>query len=397
MKNLGGVYPVTAIFTGESPSAMYMEALTSLTDLGELVSPRGKDIKELRPVIFEFKNPLKRVTFLRGRLINPFFQLSETLWILAGRSDVKWLTRYNASIAQFSDDGVNFNAPYGERLRKWGTNTSEGVILKNSLDQLLDVYKKIKEDPDTRQAVAVIYNGAFDHADKKTLDRPCNLLLTFKLRDGYLDMTVMNRSNDLHWGTFGANLCQFSTIIEVMASWLGVKVGTYYHITDSLHIYLNDYGYKETENIYNAYGIQANDNVLPHVEEFYFEDEPRVSFNYKDFQNFLDSYFYVLDPHLNDDGTFDKYHRWNRVYSSIEKYISDEYFKMTLLAMCAYRAHKSGNVQPMIHFLGKMKDCSWKVSCLRFLYNKYSEVKEFTNLYSHYSNELCDYISRKNK
>ena len=97
------------VFNGENPSNLYVQALHALMSEGDKCSPRGKDILEVRPAIFEFTKPTNRVTFLKGRVINPFFQLAESLWILAGRSDVKWLSVYNKSIAQFSDDGEYFN------------------------------------------------------------------------------------------------------------------------------------------------------------------------------------------------------------------------------------------------------------------------------------------------
>lgn len=102
------------VFSGDNPTQLYLDALISLLKEGDEVSPQGKPVKEIRPAIFEYKNADNKVTFLRGRTINPFFQLAEAMWILAGRSDVKWLTQYNRNMASFSDDGETFNAPYGE-------------------------------------------------------------------------------------------------------------------------------------------------------------------------------------------------------------------------------------------------------------------------------------------
>jgi thymidylate synthase len=47
------------------------------------------------------------------------------------------------------------------------------------------------------------------------------------------------RSNDLQRG-LPYNFVQFTCLQEVMAGWLGVEVGTYSHISDSLHIYEKD-------------------------------------------------------------------------------------------------------------------------------------------------------------
>ena len=95
---------------GENPTKLYYDAVQELLKNGEECSPRGKLIKELRPVMIGFKNPYNRVTFLGSRRVNPFFQLAESLWIVSGRADVKWLTKFNNNMASFSDDGVWFNA-----------------------------------------------------------------------------------------------------------------------------------------------------------------------------------------------------------------------------------------------------------------------------------------------
>ncbi|MCR8997982.1 hypothetical protein Q6A64_08305, partial [Helicobacter pylori] len=100
-------------FSGSKPTQLYMDILSTVIKEGDVLAPRGKRIKEIRPVMIEFKNPIRRTTFLKGRNINPFFQVAESLWILAGRSDVGFLLDYNKNMGQFSDDGVFFNAPYG--------------------------------------------------------------------------------------------------------------------------------------------------------------------------------------------------------------------------------------------------------------------------------------------
>jgi thymidylate synthase len=387
------------VFSGDNPSQLYMDALVSLLLEGDEVSPRGKKIKELRPTVFEYTNPKNRVTFLNGRVINPFFQLAESFWILAGRSDVKWLMDYNKSIAQFSDDGEFFNAPYGERLRYWNKNDATGFIF-SPMDQLYDVYQKIKADPDTRQAVAIIYNPIFDHAERDTKDRPCNIALTFKLRNGKLDLTVYNRSNDLHWGTFGANLCQFATIQEVVASWLGVEIGTYYQITDSLHIYLEDYGAQETDKVLNAYKMDKDNlevNMVPKVKQFVFENEPRFNSSFEDFESIVNYYFSQIDPLFKI--TMPVMSTWEQsmvegVLDRLEK-CPDPYLRLTFQAIFVKLSHNRKDTKSVFEGMKRMADSSWKVSCLRFLSKSYGDNEEFKSIYSHLDDDIKNYIERK--
>lgn len=379
-------------FSGSNPSQLYMDILSTVIKEGDVLAPRGKKIKEIRPVMIEFKNPSRRTTFLKGRTINPFFQVAESMWILAGRSDVGFLLDYNKNMGQFSDDGVFFNAPYGERLRFWNKSDANNFIY-NPLDQLRDVYEKIKADPDTRQAVAVIYNPLFDNIQNDTKDRPCNLLLSFKLRNGKLDLSVYNRSNDLHWGTFGANLCQFSTILEAMATWLGVEMGSYYQITDSLHIYLDTYGSKITGDIEQAYGVNLETDEAPVVEDFVelLDPNPKMRYNLDDMSLFLNEYFGILDSFMKDDETYKNDGDSAQALLQQIKGVPDEYMRVTLLLMVAKQAMNRGMWDTVATAMNWIPLCEVKISALRFLYKSYPD---YINQYD-LDEKLMKYIRRE--
>lgn len=162
---------------------------------------------------------------------NPFFHFFEALWILQGREDVGFLKYFLPRMADFSDDGVKFHAPYGYRLR-------HGF----GLDQIETAVQKLRDDHDTRQAVLSIWHPDKDWQTKK--DIPCNDLIMLKIREGKLRMTVCNRSNDVVLGLFGANVVQFSTLLKYMAGRIGVGIGTYTQVSDSFHVYVDNPYYK---------------------------------------------------------------------------------------------------------------------------------------------------------
>ena len=369
--------------TGNNPSEMYLKATRDLVKYGDKVSPRGKLVAELRPACLEFRNPYNRVPFLEGRRINPFFQLAESLWILSGRADVEFLAKFNENMKQFSDDGKWFNAPYGERIRMWNKNSAHNFIF-NPIDQLSDVYKKLVYDKDTRQAVIVISNPLFDNSnytiDEKGLDIACNLVLTFKIRQDKLNMTVFNRSNDLHWGVFGANLCQFSTIQECLLAWLKayrypeLEIGTYNQITDSLHIYLDDYGCKITDDILAKYKDKPISDVDSATNQFNFKSEPRMTLAKGDFDAFITAYWNILNPYLMDDDLMKSDSRREEVfgengllYQLYKKDVIDNYWLMAIQAMVAYRLVKLGLVPEALIYLRNIVSCQWKVSMMYFL------------------------------
>jgi hypothetical protein len=99
------------------------------------------------PVITTYRYPQERVLFHTGRDANPIFHLMESIWMLAGRRDVQFLQHFNSTIGQFSDDGKVFNAAYGYRWRR-----------HFGFDQLEEVIKALRRDPETRQAVIQMWD-----------------------------------------------------------------------------------------------------------------------------------------------------------------------------------------------------------------------------------------------
>lgn len=225
------------------------------------------------PVTITYSHPRERVLFNQARDANPFFHLYESLWMLAGRNDVAPLAYYNSQMSQYSDDGKTFNGAYGYRWR--GNNNHYFVDDEDSnrggyaqLDQLNLLIHHLKADPNSRRAVLQMWNveddllkigtpvehGAGIEMDNQSKDVCCNLSVMFSIREQmenrssfnnplesskyrYLDMTVINRSNDMVLGMLGANVVHFSFLQEYMAAHLGVEVGKYHQITNNLHVY----------------------------------------------------------------------------------------------------------------------------------------------------------------
>lgn len=401
------------VFQGENPSVLQVEMLNELMAKGEICTPRGKTIKELRPVSVEFFNPLRRVTFLRGRRINPFFQLAESLWIISGHCDVAFLDLFNSNMKSFSDDGVYFNASYGERIRSFGKNDLHRVIY-NPVDQLEDVYMKLTSDKDSRQAVIVISHPQFDNSSytvgENGKDIACNLVITFKIRNNKLHMMVFNRSNDILWGLFGANLCQFSTLQELLATWLGVEVGSYHQVTDSLHLYTDTYGSSENATIFELHpGLNSGEYCIwdmVDAEEntwWEFTTEPRMQMSKEKFDIFSVFFWDSVAPKLFLDDFIcgdDNVEQLLNVLNTDPDYLMlcDDYWRMAIAAMFAYRLvrkkHMFKALQIMRNFV---PDCSWKVSMTYFLKTMiekhYVDNKEVVQ---EYNNLLSDFLSSGN-
>jgi len=180
------------------------------------------------PVTTIYTNPRERVLFHQGRDANPIFHLLESIWMLAGRRDVAFLQQFNSKIGQYSDDGENFNAAYGHRWRHHFGH-----------DQLLEVIRVLEKDPNSRQAVVQMWD--VEDLTKSTKDKACNMQVIFDTRKGVLNMTVINRSNDMWWGAYGANAVHFSVLQEFVAYALGLSVGVYRQSSHNLHLYTELY------------------------------------------------------------------------------------------------------------------------------------------------------------
>ena len=180
------------------------------------------------PVITTYDCPVERVLFHLGRDANPIFHLLESVWILAGRRDVAFLQQFNSRIGQYSDDGKVYNAAYGYRLRK-----------HFGRDQIVDVINLLRRDPETRQAVMQIWDPV--DLNRRTRDKACNTEVMFDTRGGRLNMTVLNRSNDIWWGAYGANAVHFSILQEFIACSVGLRPGIYRQISNNLHLYTELY------------------------------------------------------------------------------------------------------------------------------------------------------------
>lgn len=363
-------------FANENPTTLYKDLLQAVYNDGDVLSPRGKRVKEIRPCSIEFLDPTKRVTFLPSRKINPFFQLAESFQIAVGVNDAVWLSKFNSNMLEFSDDGKYFNAFYGERIRHWGDNVLHNVENNKSMDQLYDVYRRFIEDKDTRQATIAIGNPSFDNYNylygEQGKDIACNLYITFKIRDNKLHMCVFNRSNDLHYGVMGANIVQFSTIQETLYSWLknsgkeqfeNLQLGTYHQITDSLHIYLDDYGCKITSECLSA--IDKEGYVEPN---WVFDDEPRMDSSFKQFTKTANRYYNTWDKRIIKDETDTA--TLYKIFDEIAQADIDPYLQFIFKSMVVYRLYKRKEYSLVLSMIHMLENCSWKVSMLNFIKDK---------------------------
>ena len=210
------------------------QGLAHLAAVGVPMPSRAGDVLVAPgPVTTVYERPTERVLFWPERDANPFFHMFEALWMLGGRNDLTYLTQFVKRFTDFSDDGKILHGAYGYRWRHhW------------DFDQVARVIAYLKRNPLGRRGVISMWDPAADlREDEVMRDVPCNVTIMFTpfygRRDepNQLHMTVINRSNDIIWGLYGANAAHMSMLQEYVATHLGLVVGNMTTISNNFHAY----------------------------------------------------------------------------------------------------------------------------------------------------------------
>ncbi len=206
----------------------FQDGLEQILKNGQIVVVRGQQVTELRSHLVTIERPLERAYVIPYRKNNIFAMIAETIWVIAGHNDIEYLSYYLRRAKDYSDDNKTWRGAYGPRLRNW-----------DGTDQFREVVKILKDDPQSRRAVMVIYDPAKDLVDSK--DIPCNNWLHFIKRNDILHMNAVIRSNDVMWGFSGINTFEWSVLHEMMSFWTNSQVGSFTYFISSFHLYDRHY------------------------------------------------------------------------------------------------------------------------------------------------------------
>lgn len=198
-------------------------------DLVRQQPSRAGATREILHAALSITDPRQRWISYRQPPINPAFAIAEVIWIVTGRNDAAFLNYFNRHLSQYCGPGDSYDGAYGYRLR-----------YHLGVDQLLSAYQALKSNPESRQVVLQVWDSVADlpeaNGQARSADIPCNVVSLLKVRDDHLEWTQIMRSNDVFRG-LPYNLVQWTTLQEVMAGWLGLQLGSYNQLSDSLHVY----------------------------------------------------------------------------------------------------------------------------------------------------------------
>jgi thymidylate synthase len=156
--------------------------------------------------------------------------IHELLWFLKGETNVAYLKENGVSIwNEWADENGDLGPVYGKQWRSW--EGPQGQVI----DQVADVVKQVKTNPDSRRMIISAWNVA--DLPKMAL-MPCHALFQFYVADGKLSCQLYQRSADVFLGV-PFNIASYALLTMMMAQVCDLQPGDFVHTFGDVHIYNN--------------------------------------------------------------------------------------------------------------------------------------------------------------
>lgn len=154
----------------------------------------------------------------------------ELLWFLKGETNIKYLKEHGVSIwDEWANAEGELGPVYGKQWRSW-----EGADGKVH-DQIADVIKQIKTNPDSRRIIVNAWNVG--ELSKMAL-MPCHTMFQFYVANGKLSCQLYQRSADVFLGV-PFNIASYALLTMMIAQVCDLQPGEFIHTFGDVHIYNN--------------------------------------------------------------------------------------------------------------------------------------------------------------
>ena len=158
----------------------------------------------------------------------------ELLWFLQGDTNIGYLKEHGVRIwDEWADENGNLGPVYGRQWRSWlGANGQ-------TYDQIADVIRQIKTNPDSRRLIVSAWNVG--ELPQMAL-MPCHALFQFYVQPSAsgnrLSCQLYQRSADVFLGV-PFNVASYALLTMMIAQVCGLEPGEFIHTFGDVHLYNN--------------------------------------------------------------------------------------------------------------------------------------------------------------
>ncbi|MEY3665862.1 MAG: hypothetical protein RLZZ153_2044 [Pseudomonadota bacterium] len=156
--------------------------------------------------------------------------IHELLWFLQGSTNTAYLRENGVSIwDEWANQDGELGPIYGYQWRHWPN--AEGP----AIDQMADVVRRIRQDPDSRRLIVSAWNVA--DLPKMAL-APCHAFFQFYVAGGRLSCQMYQRSADIFLGV-PFNIASYALLTHMVAQQCDLQVGDFVWTGGDCHLYTN--------------------------------------------------------------------------------------------------------------------------------------------------------------
>jgi thymidylate synthase len=185
---------------------------------------------------FDLQNGFPLVTTKKLHVKSIIYEL---LWFLKGETNIRYLKEHGVSIwDEWADENGELGPVYGKQWRRW--TGADGKVV----DQITDLIKQIKTNPDSRRLIVSAWNVA--DLPKMAL-MPCHVLFQFYITPSALERAggrstlscqLYQRSADVFLGV-PFNIASYALLTMMIAQVCDLAPGEFIHTFGDVHIYSN--------------------------------------------------------------------------------------------------------------------------------------------------------------
>jgi len=190
----------------------------------------------------------------------------ELIWFLKGDTDITYLQEHGVTIWDewAPPPECDLGPVYGKQWRSWECRDG------STIDQIAEVIKEIRRNPDSRRLVVSAWN--VDDLKRMKL-QPCHALFQFYVADGRLSCQLYQRSADVFLGV-PFNVASYALLTHMIAQVTDLQVGDFIHTLGDAHLYLNHLDQARLQ-------LERNPRPLPmlrlnpgikNIDDFQYED-----------------------------------------------------------------------------------------------------------------------------